>query len=212
MANLQEELLALEQNREDIVTAIQDKGGTIADSASLKDIPQAIEALPSGGDTDELWAQFCMGTNTEIHIPEGVTSLRYACFRGMNNATSCTFPTTLHSINYYAFYGCSALTEVVLPDTITRVEECVWQSCTSLKLIDFGIGCTTIGWQSLHQCNNLEVIISRRTTPPTLGTTNLTSTALAAIYVPDASVDAYKAATNWKAKADIIKPLSEYNP
>ena len=30
------------------------------------------------------------------------------------------------------------------------------------------------------------------------------------IYVPDNSVDAYKAATNWSQYADRIKPLSEY--
>lgn len=33
---------------------------------------------------------------------------------------------------------------------------------------------------------------------------------LSPIYVPDNSVDAYKAATGWSAKADIIKPMSEY--
>lgn len=62
MSNLKQEIQALEQNREDIVTAIQDKGGTIADSAPLKDIPQAIEALPSGGDGD--WELLVDNTTT----------------------------------------------------------------------------------------------------------------------------------------------------
>lgn len=47
--------------------------------------------------------------------------------------------------------------------------------------------------------------------PPTLGTTNNSGTAT--IYVPDESVDAYKAATNWSTTqiANRIRPLSTYS-
>ncbi len=49
-----------------------------------------------------------------------------------------------------------------------------------------------------------------RTTPPTLGTSafyNINS--ICKIYVPDASVTAYKSATNWNTYADYIYPISE---
>ena len=38
----------------------------------------------------------------------------------------------------------------------------------------------------------------------------LWETKITTIYVPDESVEAYKAATNWVNYASIIKPLSEY--
>jgi hypothetical protein len=60
----------------------------------------------------------------------------------------------------------------------------------------------------------LTEVVVKATTPPTLDATAWSgASALASIYVPDASVEAYKAATNWSNSniANKIKPLSEFN-
>ena len=82
----------------------------------------------------------------------------------------------------------SVLKEVILPDTIK-----------------------TIGSYAFFNYKALETFICRATTPPTLANAYaFTNSNNCPIYVPDASVDAYKAATNWSQYQDRIKPLSEY--
>lgn len=84
------------------------------------------------------------------------------------------------------FHYCQKLTNVILPSTIKKIDNYFFSNCTVLT--EFTILATE---------------------PPTLAnTTNCISTATTSIYVPDASVDAYKTATNWSAYADKIKPLS----
>jgi len=67
-----------------------------------------------------------------------------------------------------------------------------------------------IGGYAFYGCKSLTEIISEKTTPPTLGADVFTQcTALTGIYVPDASVSAYQAASGWSKYASIIKPISQ---
>lgn len=93
--------------------------------------------------------------------------------------------------NYTPFANCLSLGTVVLPSTLE-----------------------SIGPNVFNNCKNLKWIKVLATTPPTLGNTNaFMSTNNCPIYVPDASVDAYKGASGWSnaSIAARIKPLSEYN-
>ena len=73
---------------------------------------------------------------------------------------------------------------------------------------------TTIGAGAFAQCSLLKEFICKAETVPSLGDRVFHNTPIETktgyIYVPDASVDAYKAATNWVTYAAQIKPLSEY--
>lgn len=92
-------------------------------------------------------------------------------------------------VDAYAFYSSADLTKVVLPATLTRINA-----------------------QAFAYCEALKVVVCKAVTPPTLDSQGfMLSRAIEKIYVPDASVDAYKAATNWATYANQIKPLSEYN-
>lgn len=70
-----------------------------------------------------------------------------------------------------------------------------------------------IDWESIARgmCDyKTPFIIMEATTPPTAGANLFQSCpALTSIYVPDASVEAYKAATNWSTYASKIKGISE---
>lgn len=88
---------------------------------------------------------------------------------------------------YGCFSYCSNLRRVKLPDTIQKI--CDGAFC---------------------DCSSLEAIILYGSTPPSLVVSALNTSNNCPIYVPDASVDAYKAASNWSSLADRIKPLSEY--
>lgn len=87
------------------------------------------------------------------------------------------------------FYGCASASEITLPSSLTLI----------------GINC-------FRNCYALERIICRATTPPSLANVSaFTNTNNCPIYVPDASVEAYKTATNWSSYASRIKGISEYN-
>ena len=57
---------------------------------------------------------------------------------------------------------------------------------------------TSIGAEAFSACSGLTSIISNATQPPTLGSGAFDRTNDSPIYVPSDSVNAYKAATNWK--------------
>lgn len=81
------------------------------------------------------------------------------------------------------FYGCSSLEAIVLPESTTR-----------------------IGNYAFDGCNKLTSIVCLATTPPNYNTNPLPSSVN--MYVPDESVDAYKA--KWTSYASRIYPLSQY--
>lgn len=106
----------------------------------------------------------------------------------------------------------STLTEVVLPDTLTSIPQYSFSGYAALANCDIPSTCTYIGSRAFYGANSLSTIVCHATTPPTIASDTFGSNASDfAIYVPDASVDAYKTATNWATYADQIKPLSELN-
>ena len=86
----------------------------------------------------------------------------------------------------------------------------------ALEFVRLPMSLETLGAYTFatFQGSSLKTIVCEAITPPTLGTAALggstTNNTIEAIYVPDASVEAYKTATNWNAYASQIKPLSEY--
>ena len=75
-------------------------------------------------------------------------------------------------------------------------------------MVDLPSTVTSIGKSAFNNDTALKTVICRSTTPPTLKATAFVST-VENIYVPDANVNAYKAATNWSTYADKIKGISE---
>ena len=83
----------------------------------------------------------------------------------------------------HMFYKCSLLTSITLPE-----------------------GVTSIGDWAFYDCSSLTTVYSKQTTPPTTYNRTFEScTNLNKIYVPTASVDAYKAAAGWSEYADKIE-------
>ena len=75
--------------------------------------------------------------------------------------------------------------------------------------ITIGTGLTGFTGSDVFYYDNVTMII-HATTPPTVNSSAFNRATFIAIYVPDDSVDAYKAASIWSAQASKIHPLSEY--
>ena len=222
----------------DIKDAINAKGGTITDATPLDEYAQAIEDLPSGG-LDEYLTKQLQGQLTEIRIPQGVVNIgAYACY----NQIYCTYihiPSSVRTIGNNAFFKGSDITQevvleidngvteiqslafrmnnikrVVLPDSLVTLAAQAFMFCYQIEYVEFGTDITSIGVNNfIYTRRQNMVIVVKATTPPTLsGSLFPNNYTTGKIYVPDASVNDYKTATNWSTYASYIYPLSDYQP
>lgn len=84
-----------------------------------------------------------------------------------------------------------------------------WSYSAKLKFFRLPATCVEIPPMAFRNCPLLDTFISESEVPPTAGT-GLFDNTPCVIYVPDASVEAYKNAMNWNTYADRIKGISEY--
>lgn len=111
------------------------------------------------------------------------------------------------SVGSWVFCGDTALVDVIFSDSLQKVGEGTFWNCTALKSYELGAAVTEINNYAFKNCSSFEQFICRAITPPTLGVNVFDGSY--PIYVPDASLEAYKTATNWNQYADRIHPLSE---
>lgn len=235
MATIAENLQRIQDAKADIAAAIVEKGGSV--SGRIEDYADAVRALPSGDPQKEI--DLFNRTITEYVIPEGVTRIPNRIFYQCTELVTITLPTTLTNFDGSCIEGCSKLTTIKgnfnnvttssgmsrtvgpplktidgegalrLPNIVTVGNYAFCRFPADIAVIDVGDKCTSIGTGAFQSCA-AATLICRAVNPPTLSTGSLNSMSrLTAIYVPDESVNAYKAATQWNTKADIIFPLSQ---
>lgn len=122
-----------------------------------------------------------------VALPDSVKIIETKAFYWSYYITSFTFGNGLQTIGANACDHLDLLTNITLPSTMT-----------------------SIGHRAFYDCSGLTSITILATNPPTLGSTAaFGNTNNCPIYVPAASVDAYKAATNWSSLASRIFAIQE---
>jgi len=169
------------------------------DGVELEKLSEYID-LTTGLHTIEIWddpandGYYTMNTYrgsyfescgySSMIIPNYVTTIGSFVLHDCSGLTSVTIPNSVTSIGAGAFAGCSGLTSVTIPNSVTSIDTTAFSDCSSLTSL---------------------TILSE--TPPTLGTDVFYDTNNCPIYVPAASVDAYKAAENWSAYTSRIQAI-----
>ena len=134
---------------------------------------------------------------TSITIPEGVTSIGVGAFEGCTKLTSITIPEGVTSIGGGTFYNCTSLTSITIPEGVTSIGDNAFYECGSLTSITIPEGVTSIGRQAFYNCKKLGKIICRAIVPPVAGYACFHGVPWAPVYVPAASVEAYKSHEAW---------------
>ena len=151
---------------------------------------------------------------------------------GIGTFHEFTLFTGVITISGNAFRG-SSIQEITFPGSVTTVEDSAFNGCASLKTLNINEGCQTFKSQWIWGCIPLELlvfpsttiditgygliayrasydVICKAVTPPSLGSSSYNQV-IKSIFVPDSSVDSYKAASVWSNLSSKIKPLSEYS-
>lgn len=91
-----------------------------------------------------------------VTIPNSVTSIGYAAFRGCS-LTSVTIPNSVTSIGDAAFKG-SCLNSVIIPESITSIGLETFMNCDRLSTVSIPNNVTTISDRAFYQCYHIESV------------------------------------------------------
>ena len=120
-------------------------------------------------------------------------------------------PETIKTIEANQFTY-SSLSEIVIPENVETIGAGLCRYCHKLRKVIIKTNLiTATGGYFLVDCPNLEKLIIYTVTPPTFNWGSFDDTlSTVKIYVPDASVSAYKTTAGWKNRANYIYPISSY--
>ncbi len=144
----------------------------------------------------------CSGIES-LTIPNSVTSIGDGAFYCCTQMASVSISNSLTSISNEMFYDCNALTSVTIPSSVKTIGESAFINCESLKSIKMGDGIQKIGDFAFYGCTGVTEITIDAVVPPVcengaLSGSNCIDKSVCYLYVPDASIDAYKKADQWK--------------
>ena len=174
----------------------------------------------------------------KVEIPN-IQTIESDAFNGCTSLTECNIPESVTSIGNYAFYNCSKLEyqELILPNVTilgggvfrnVPIHKVVLPSIVKFEYInacgafagrtipmtiDLGENCTNLNSYLFSNSEEVGItMICRAKTPPSIGYpfAGGSKAYFEHIYVPDASVEAYKNATNWNAYASKIMSIFYY--
>ena len=191
------------------VTEIDNSAFNNCTSLTSIEIPSRVTSIGSS-------AFFYCSSLTSVTFGENsqLTSIGERAFSGCSSLTSVTFGenSKLTSIGEWAFEHCSSLTSVTFGENskLTSIGEGAFEYCSSLTSIELPSGVTSIGSSAFFYCFNLTSISCHaesvpETDPSAFRTCNLKMV----IYVPEQSVDAYKAASPWNEYTILAMPNYE---
>ena len=141
----------------------------------------------------------------KIIIPANIVTIANSAFSSCDLLTNVNIPDSVTSIGSSAFWSCNSLTSVTIGNSVTKIGHAAFCSCPSLTSVTIPDSVTSIGDGAFYVCDSLKEVYCKPTTPPAGDSYMFNNNASGLkIYVPTASVKAYKSAEYWKEYSSSI--------
>ena len=155
---------------------------------------------------------------TSIFIPKGVTSISSTSFNYCGKLS--TISVSDENTTYDSRNNCNAIIQTaanqivrgtsntIIPNTVTSIGDNAFNDINSLTSIVIPESVTSIGQYAFRFCNSLAEVVCKAKVAPQLKSDAFSNDILskATLYVPEESVESYKADGEWKKFSD-IQPL-----
>lgn len=155
---------------------------------------------------------------TSIFIPKGVTSISSTSFNYCGKLS--TISVSDENTTYDSRNNCNAIIQTatnqilrgtsntIIPNTATSIGDNAFNDINSLTSIVIPESVTSIGQYAFRFCNSLAEVVCKAKVAPQLKSDAFSNDVLskATLYVPEESVESYKADGEWKKFSD-IQPL-----
>ena len=161
------------------------------------------------------------GGLTSVTIPNSVTSIGERAFSGCTGLNKAEFASVESLCNmsfgnyesnplcyaHHLYINGKEVTDLAIPNSVTSIGSSAFSGCSGLTSVTIPNSVTSIGEDAFLGCTGLTSMTVEATNPPLcvnkygLGL-NMPDYNIP-LYVPEASVDAYKAADEWKKFTNI---------
>lgn len=155
---------------------------------------------------------------TSIFIPKGVTNISSTSFNYCGKLS--TISVSDENTTYDSRNNCNAIIQTatnqilrgtsntIIPNTATSIGDNAFNDINSLTSIVIPESVTSIGQYAFRFCNSLAEVVCKAKVAPQLKSDAFSNDVLskATLYVPEESVESYKADGEWKKFSD-IQPL-----
>lgn len=140
-----------------------------------------------------------------VQMPSTITSWGEAVFAGCTKLKTFFLPDFMTEIPRSTFDGCSSLTNIELSDKITSIGEKAFAFCENIKTIKIPASVKTIDESAFWNCNPKEVYCYAEQVPETVeGAFDLLDMEGVTLYVPAASIAAYKKDDAWNVFEKVV--------
>ena len=136
----------------------------------------------------------------ELVVPETVDAINDCSFCSWEGLTAVTIGDHVTSLGNRAFNGCVNLVTVTMGDGVKSIGERAFAGCESLKSVSMGRGIESIATKAFAQSMSITDITCKASTPPVLAAKDCFALIVyknATVSVPNASLEAYGAASFW---------------
>ena len=134
----------------------------------------------------------------EITIPDAVTTIGSEAFAGCTSLAEITVPDAVTTIGNSAFSGCTALTEITLPNSVRLIGKSAFSGCSALEKATLGSSVRILSDWAFYGCEALAEMTVLATEPPMASANTFANVSRSIpVYVPKASLEAYRAANVW---------------
>lgn len=137
----------------------------------------------------------------ELNIPSTVTSIANRAFRGTEFNGTLVLPKELIDLGIAVFDGCWRLSGIVeIPENVISIPSSLFNGCRTLEGVKLHKDVEVIESMAFNDCFGLYSLVCEAKNPPMISANTFNGVAKDnfTIEVPEASVNLYKNASNWR--------------